>query len=91
MNTPTAIPDTHGKTQWQTEIDKNNLKMQAIDIKWHHHHPATSDIHTGNPRHTKASLTYKRNTTPATNMMNMTHSDKPIGKSQPKMTANTLT
>jgi hypothetical protein len=39
----------------------------------------------------KASLTYKRKTTPATNTMNRTHLDKPTGKSQPNMATNTLT
>jgi hypothetical protein len=81
-NTPTATPDTHSNIQWLTEMDTNNWNTQATDITGQHY-PSTSEKHLGNPHHTLASLTHKRN---------MMHMDKPrTGKSHPKLTTNILT
>ena len=85
--TPKAIPDTRGTPQRRTDTDQNNLKMEAMDNK-RHHHTTTLDTHTGKPQHSQASLTNKWNpisatkwkTTTATKTQDMTHSDNPKGK-----------
>jgi hypothetical protein len=90
-NTPIATPDTHIKTQWQTENDENNMTMQTMDIKWHHQ-TTHVDNNSDNPWHTQASLTCTMKTTRATNTrMDMTHLDKQNVNSQPKLAANTFT
>jgi hypothetical protein len=69
-------------------MDHSNLPTESKENKRHHHAPATLDAHTSKPQHPQASLPNKRNptlvtnrtTTPATNTMDATHSDKKKGK-----------
>jgi hypothetical protein len=90
-NTPTATLDTRRTTQWQLATDTHNLTKAAMEIN-HHRHTPTSDRHTGNLRHPRASLRIsKRHTNSATNTMDTTHSDKPKGNCPPRPATNTLT
>jgi hypothetical protein len=88
-NTPTTIQNTCSTTQWQYPSPPLHLTPQS---SLHVISALTcSTIPLAQWQTRKTSLTYKRNTTSATNMMDMTHPKQMTGKSQPKLAPNTLT
>ena len=85
----------HGSSLRQPHMNHNNLKMESMENKWHHH-AATLDTHTSKPQHPQAAPTNKghptlatnQTTTPATNTMDTTHSDNQRGKQHQHNTNN---